>query len=110
MDGMFEILWTMVATITVSIMLERSRYQRFIPGPILVLIIPCLLANVGLLPSASPVYDSISTIAIPFGVILLLLRANLGEILRSSGKMLPLYLLSAAGVVISILIVGQIIR
>jgi uncharacterized membrane protein len=110
MGGLFEILWVLVATIGLSITLERSRYQRFIPGPILVLIIPCLLANIGVLPSTSPVYDSISAIAIPFGVILLLLRANLGEILRSSGKMLPVYLLAAVGVVISILIVGQIMH
>jgi uncharacterized membrane protein len=107
---LFSILWVLTATIALSITLERSRYQRYIPGPILVLLIPCLLANAGVIPSESPVYDSIASIAIPFGVTLLLLRANLGEILRSSGKMLPVYLLAALGVVISILVVGQIIH
>lgn len=105
---LFQILWVLTATITLSITLERSRFQRFIPGPILVLIIPCALANVGVMPTQSPVYDSMASIAIPFGVTLLLLRANLQEIIRSSGKMLPVYLLAALGVVLSILLVGQV--
>ena len=105
--GLFQILWVLTATIALSIALERSRFQRFIPGPILVLIIPCLLANAGFLPTHSPVYDSIASIAIPFGVTLLLLRASLREIVRSSGTMLPVYLLAALGVVVSILVVGQ---
>jgi uncharacterized membrane protein len=106
--GLFQILWVLTATIALSIALERSRFQRFIPGPILVLIIPCALANLGVMPTQSPVYDSLASIAIPFGVTLLLLRANLQEILRSSGKMLPVYLLAALGVVVSILLVGQV--
>ena len=105
--GLFQILWVLTATIALSIALERSRFQRFIPGPILVLIIPCLLANAGFLPTQSPVYDSIASIAIPVGVTLLLLRASLREIVRSSGTMLPVYLLAALGVVVSILVVGQ---
>ena len=106
--GLFQILWVLTATIALSIALERSRFQRFIPGPILVLIIPCALANLGVMPTQSPVYDSLASIAIPFGVTLLLLRANLQEILRSSGKMLPVYLMAALGVVVSILLVGQV--
>jgi Predicted integral membrane protein len=109
-DGLFAIIWIMLATIALSTILERSRFQRYIPGPILVLIIPCTLANIGFLPSQSPIYNSISDIAIPFGVTLLLLRANIGEILRSSGKMLPLFLSSAVGVIIAILLVGQIMH
>ena len=105
---LFQILWVLTATIALSIALERSRLQRFIPGPILVLIIPCALANAGVMPTQSPVYDSMASIAIPFGVTLLLLRANLQEIIRSSGKMLPVYLLAALGVVLSILLVGQV--
>lgn len=106
--GLFQILWVLTATIALSIALERSRFQRFIPGPILVLIIPCALANLGAMPTQSPVYDALASIAIPFGVTLLLLRANLQEIIRSSGKMLPVYLLAALGVVLSILLVGQV--
>lgn len=106
----FLILWVLIAAIALSIALERTRFQRYIPGPVLVLIFPCLLANVGVLPSQSPIYDSIASIAIPVGVTLLLLRANIGEIIRSSGKMLPVYLLAALGVVVSILAVGQVFR
>jgi uncharacterized membrane protein len=106
--GLFQILWVLTAAIALSVALERSRFQRFIPGPVLVLIIPCTLANAGVMPTQSPVYDTIAQIAIPFGVTLLLLRADLQEIIRSSGKMLPVYLLAALGVTVSILLVGQV--
>jgi uncharacterized membrane protein len=59
------------------------------------------------LPTQSPVYDSIGAIAIPVGVTLLLLRANIGEIIRSSGTMLPLFLLAGVGVIIALAIVGK---
>ena len=109
-DSLFPIVWALIAAIAISIALERSRFKRFLPGPIMVLIIPCALANVGVLPSQSPIYDGISSIAIPMGVLLLLLKADIGEILRSSGKMLPPFLLAAVGVVIAILITGQIMH
>lgn len=109
-EGIFPIVWLLLGAIAISIALERSRWRKYLPGPIMVLIIPCTLANIGILPSQSPVYDGISGIAIPVGVLLLLLKADIGEILRSSGKMLPPFLLAAAGVVIAILIVGQVMH
>lgn len=110
LDGVFAIVWALLVAIGISIGLERSRYRKFLPGPIMVLIIPCTLANVGILPSQSPIYDSISAIAIPVGVLLLLLKADIGEILRSSGKMLPPFLLGGVGVVLAIAITGQIMH
>lgn len=106
-DGLFPIIWVMVASIVISMILERSRFKKYIPGPIFVMIIPCALGNLGVLPTQSPVYDSIGAIAIPVGVTLLLLRANIGEIIRSSGTMLPIFLLAGVGAIIALLIVGQ---
>lgn len=108
--GLFPIVWILLAAIAISIALERSRFRKFLPGPVMVLIIPCTLANVGVLPTQSPIYDSVSGIAIPVGILLLLLKADIGEILRSSGKMLPPFLLAAVGVVVAILITGQIMH
>ena len=108
--GVFPIIWLLLAAIAVSIALERSPYRKYLPGPIMVLIIPCTLANIGVLPVQSPVYDGISGIAIPVGVLLLLLKADIGEILRSSGKMLPPFLLAAVGVIAAIAITGQLMH
>jgi uncharacterized membrane protein len=106
-DGLFPIIWVMVASIVISMILERSRFKKYIPGPIFVMIIPCALGNLGMLPTQSPVYDSIGAIAIPVGVTLLLLRANIGEIIRSSGTMLPLFLLGCLGALVALAIVGE---
>ncbi|MCL6251555.1 DUF819 family protein [Altererythrobacter sp. KTW20L] len=110
LGGLFQIVWILLTAIAISIALERSRFRKFLPGPVMVLIIPCTLANVGVLPTQSPTYDSISGIAIPVGILLLLLKADIGEILRSSGKMLPPFLLAGVGVVVAILIVGQLMH
>lgn len=108
--GLFPIAWILLVTIALSIWLERSRFQKYVPGPMLVLIIPCTLANIGVMPAKSPVYDGITEFAIPVGVTLLLLRANIGEILRSAGKMLPLFLLAGLGVILCIVAAGALMH
>jgi uncharacterized membrane protein len=106
-EGVFLLVWVFLGTIALSLIVERSRFRRFVPGPILVILIPGALANLGLIPSQSAVYDIIIHFAVPVGVTLLLLRADVREILRSTGAMLPLFLLAGAGMFIALLIVDS---
>jgi uncharacterized membrane protein len=95
--GIFPLLWIFLATIAFTIALERSRIKRFIPGPVLIIIIPCALANFGVIPARAPEYAILSQFAVPMGVALLLLRADIAQILRASGSMLPLFFIGLAG-------------
>ncbi|MEN7538459.1 DUF819 family protein [Aurantiacibacter flavus] len=87
----YPIIWVFLAIIALTLALERSRLKKYLPGPVTVIIIPCALANLGIIPSAAPEYDAIYQFSVPVGVALLLLRADIGEIIRRSGGMLGLF-------------------
>ena len=89
--AIFPIIWVFLAIIALTLALERSRLKKYLPGPVTVIIIPCALANLGIIPSSAPEYDAIYQFSVPVGVALLLLRADIGEIVRRSGSMLGLF-------------------
>lgn len=103
-SGPFLLIWLFLTTIALATTLERSRYGKYIPGPILILVIPGTLSNIGVIPSDAPIYSAISNFAVPVGIVLLLLRADVMEILRSTGKMLPLFIAAGIGALLSLLV------
>ena len=48
-----------------------------------------ILANIGILPHASPTYDQINHIILPLAVPLLLFSANLNVVFKSTGRLVP---------------------
>lgn len=87
----YPVIWVFLAIIAFTLALERSRLKKYLPGPVTVILIPCFLANAGLIPSSAPEYDVLYQFTVPVGISLLLLRADLGDILRNSGSMLGLF-------------------
>jgi len=61
-----------------------------------VLIATILLANIGVLPHKAAAYEQLARVAVPVGVFLLLLRADIRRIFRETGVLLRLYLVGAA--------------
>ncbi len=57
-------------------------------------------SNLGLIPAAAAVYDSVWTFLVPLAIPLLLLHADLRRILRESGATLVAFALGAAGTVL----------
>jgi len=86
--GLYPLIWLFIAVITFTLALEQTRLKKYLPGPALVIVIPCLLANLGVIPRAAPEYDVLYEFTVPVGVSLLLLRADIGEIVKNSGSML----------------------
>lgn len=106
----FVLLWVFLTTIAAAAYIERQSYGKYIPGVLFILVVPAALSNMDLIPSEAPLYGQIAYFAVPVGVVLLLLRADLKEILRSSGVMLPIFLLAGVGSLVSLLIVFQFIQ
>lgn len=86
--GIYPLVWLFLAIIAFTLALERTRLKKYLPGPALVIVIPCALANFGLIPREAPEYDVLYQFSVPVGVSLLLVRADIGEIVRNSGTML----------------------
>lgn len=103
----YILIWIFLTTIAVASFIERQSYGKYIPGILIILVVPAALANFDVIPNEAPIYGQIGYFAVPVGVVLLLLRADLKEILSSSGVMLPVFLLAGLGSLISLLIMVQ---
>lgn len=94
-------LWGIIVVwASVSIYLEqRFSWASKISGAIIALIGAIILSNTGIIPTESPVYDSVWTFIVPLAIPLLLFQVNFKKIWKESGKLLIIFLLSSIGTV-----------
>lgn len=92
-------LWTfLTGWAAVSIYLEQKyAWASKISGAIIALIGAMVLTNLNVIPRESHVYDAVWGYVVPLAIPLLLFQANLRKIWNESGRMLTIFLLSAAG-------------
>ncbi|HEX2163987.1 MAG TPA: DUF819 family protein [Thermoanaerobaculia bacterium] len=62
--------------------------------------VPVLLRNFGVLPAESAAYDLLGRVGLPFVIVLLLLKVDVGAAVRIMGKGVVVMLLGTAGVVV----------
>lgn len=98
---MWFIIWVLAGVLAIAFMVEKSRFGTYLPAPIVLIVLVSAFSNFGILPSQSPVYGGLVALAVPVGVSLLLLRADLVTIIRSTGAMLPVFLLVSACAVVA---------
>lgn len=89
---------------------DSRKIGRYIPGVMLVIVISVLLTNLNVLPSKSPFYDQIFGLMVPMAVSMILLKANLPEIIRHTGKMLTPFLLGSAGTLLGAVIAFHFVK
>lgn len=96
------VLWTILIGIAaISIVLEQKyRWAAKVTGAIIALIVAIVLANIGIIPTVSPVYDTVWSYVVPVAIPLLLLKADLKKIKKESGRMFGIFHISAMGTVI----------
>ncbi|MGN0838606.1 MAG: DUF819 domain-containing protein [Pyramidobacter sp.] len=94
-----QALWAVLACIAAgSIWLEqKTETGRRLTSVVLALLGTMLLSNAGIIPVSAPAYDAVWNYAVPPAVVLLLFDCNIRRIRRETGRLLAIYLLSAAG-------------
>ena len=109
-------IWSLWAVITgwaaVSIYLEQKyQWAAKVSGAIIALMGALVLANIGFIPTDSPVYDTIWSYVAPLAVAIILFKADLRKIWKESGRTLVAFHISAVGTMIGtcggILLLGQ---
>ena len=82
-------LWAVILLIVaLAVSLERKyKWAGRISAALLCILFGILVTSLNILPTESPVYDTISVYCIPVSVCMMLLTANLKKIFRQSGKM-----------------------
>lgn len=78
---------------------ERTRWGQQLGGPLLLLAIGMLMANLGVIPHSAPLYDTVAGYLVPFAIPLLLLRADFRSIWAESGPMLGAFVIAAGATV-----------
>src|SRR5262245_26350523 len=96
------LLWTVIAAgVAASIWLEqRFEWAAKLSGPVLALSIALALASLRVMPPSAGVYDVINDQLVPLALPLLLFRANVVHIARSTGWLLVAFHVAAAGTIL----------
>lgn len=96
------VLWAiMVGIAALAIALEQKyAWASKVTGCVLALVGMMILANIGIIPTDSPVYDSVWSYVVPLAIPLLLFQCNIKKIGKESGRLLIIYLLSSVGTLI----------
>lgn len=97
--------WTLVSLVVLgvaaSIYLEQTyRWAAKLSGPVLALLGAMILSNLKIMPSAAPVYGLVDEYLIPVAIPLLLFRANVFRIVRTTGTMFIAFHVSVLGTVL----------
>lgn len=95
------LLWGFLAGwAAISIYLEQKyKWASRISGAIIALVGAMLLANFNIIPTDSPVYDTVWAYVVPLAIPLLLFRSNILKIWNESGRLLLIFLISSIGTV-----------
>ncbi len=105
-------LWAVMALGTaLSIWLEQTfDWARRLSGPVVALLLAMALANTRIVPAESPAYDIVGEWLVPLAIPLLLIRANVREIFRSSRQMMLAFHLAAVGTLIGTVLAVVVMR
>lgn len=100
------VLWAiLVIFAAAAIYLEQNyKWAERLSGPVIGLILAVIAVNVKIIPTASPVYDTVWDYCIPLSVAMLLFRANIRSIIRDTGKMFLCFNISAIGTLLGAII------
>ena len=103
-------IWTIIlCSVAASIYMEQHfKWASKMTGPVIALVIAILLSNTKILPLQSPSYDVIQNYLVPVAIPLLLFRANIFRIIRTSGSMFGAFHVSVLGTVIGAVIAALI--
>ncbi|WP_047986011.1 DUF819 family protein [Ornithinibacillus californiensis] len=95
------VLWAFLAGWAgVSIYLEQKfEWASKVSGAIIALVGAMILANFNIIPTESPVYDTVWSYVVPLAIPLLLFQSNILKIWKESGRLLVVFLISSIGTV-----------
>ncbi|CBN76833.1 conserved unknown protein [Ectocarpus siliculosus] len=90
----------LIASSSAGLWSERTRWGAAVSSPLVTMLLTITLCNVGVIPAASPAYDTVNQVFVPLAVPLLLFDADLQKVLRFAGTLLACFVIGAAGTVI----------
>ncbi len=99
----------MTLVVVASNVMEKRLLRGALSSAIYCLLTGLLLSNVGVMPFAAPVYGFINSYLLIIAIPLLLMRANLREVIREGGVVLKVFAVGAVGTVVGALLAVSLI-
>ena len=111
-DNIWGLMGVMCIGVALSIFLEQKyQWASKVSGAIIALIMAMVLANLGVIPTNSALYDDIVWgVIVPMAIPLLLLQCNLSRVWKDTGRMLVVFLIGAVGTVVGAFIAYYVLR
>jgi len=105
-------LWAIILSgVAASIYLEQTyRWAARLSGPVLGLLMAMLLSNLRIVPTSAPAYDIIWDYLVPVAIPLLLFRADVFRIAKTTGWMFLAVHISALGTVLGCVLAAVLLR
>ncbi|HXV77805.1 MAG TPA: DUF819 family protein [Candidatus Polarisedimenticolaceae bacterium] len=103
-------IWTVLfAAAAFGLWSERMAWGRKLSSAVVTIGLTFALSNLRLIPVAAPAYDAVWEYFVPLAIPLLLLRANLGRIVREAGPTLLAFAAGAAGTVLGTVVAARLV-
>jgi uncharacterized membrane protein len=96
-DWTFALWGIILGVAAFGFWLDTTTLGKRVSGVSMLLVVALILSNVGVIPHASPVYESIWRFLVPVAIPLLLLNANLRQVFRVAGPMLKIFAVAVFG-------------
>ncbi|OTA17936.1 membrane protein [Xenorhabdus vietnamensis] len=99
-------LWAfiMIAVAAAIMSEQRFKWASKIPGAVIALVIAVFASNVNIIPTEASVYDAVWEYILPLAIPLLLFKTNLHSILKESGRLLIIFLISSVATMIGAIV------
>lgn len=98
-------IWSLLfVSSTAGIAAEKTSIGAMLSSPLVTMALTLVMCNVGLLPSVSPIYDTVLKYLVPLAVPLLLLDADLKRCFGSMKQLLKAFFVGALGTVFGTII------
>ena len=78
---------------------QKYQWASTISGAIIALVGAMLLSNFKIIPTESPVYDTVWDYAVPISIPLLLFSSNILKIWKESRRLLYIFLIASVGTI-----------
>lgn len=102
-DNIFGLLFVFLGLAAFGFWSERTRLGQWLSGVVLTILAGTLLANLRIVPFASPFHDMVWVYAVNLAIPLLLFHADLRKLVSEAGMMLIAFAIAVAGTVAGVL-------
>jgi uncharacterized membrane protein len=105
-------LWALILSgVAIAIYLEQTyQWAAKVSGPVLALVAAMILSNLKITPTKSPVYEMVGDYFVPVAIPLLLMRADVRRIIRTTGSTFLAFHVSVLGTIVGAFVAAFLFR